>query len=215
MFLYVVTIHRIGYKVNGTEGRRFESVAGHFPQWLGTHSARLAQEAPLEAENSARFAQNACYSGSRIDYGRRGMSDRSKPTIPTDMKAFNAKVIAEFRANKGQLTGALANSRMLLLTTTGARSGRPRTTVVGYRRRGDDYVLIASNNGAPGSPAWFFNLKANPIATVEVGADRFESRARVATPEERPELTKVVEYLERQQTLTGRVIPIVVLERVG
>jgi deazaflavin-dependent oxidoreductase (nitroreductase family) len=131
------------------------------------------------------------------------------------MKAFNAKVIVEFRATKGQLTGPLANSKVLLLTTTGARSGQPRTTVVGYRRRGDDYVLIASNNGAPGSPAWFFNLRANPIATVEVGAERFEARARIAPPEERPELTKVVEYLERQQALTGREIPIVVLERTG
>jgi deazaflavin-dependent oxidoreductase (nitroreductase family) len=131
------------------------------------------------------------------------------------MKAFNAKVIVEFRANKGQLTGPLANSKVLLLTTTGARSGQPRTTVVGYRRRGDDYVLIASNNGAPGSPAWFFNVRANPIATVEVGAERFEARARIAPPEERPELTKVVEYLERQQALTGREIPIVVLERTG
>jgi len=149
------------------------------------------------------------------------MSDQSKPDaakgpqIPTDMKAFNAKVIAEFRANNGQLTGPLAKSKVLLLTTTGARSGQPRTTVVGYRRRGDEYVLIASNNGAPGSPAWFFNLRANPVATVEVGAERFEVRSRVATPEERPELTKVVEYLERQQALTGREIPIVVLERIG
>ncbi len=75
----------------------------------------------------------------------------SEQPNPDDMKAFNAKVIAEFRANKGQLTGALANSRVLLLTTTGARSGQQRTTVVGYRRRGHDYVLIDSNNGAPGS----------------------------------------------------------------
>lgn len=142
------------------------------------------------------------------------MGDQSKgPSIPTDMKAFNAKVISEFRANRGQLTGQLANSKVLLLTTTGARSGQPRTTVVGYRRHGEDYVLIASNNGAPGSPAWFFNLQANPLVTVEVGADRFVARARVAEPEERPELTKVVEYLERQQALTGREIPIVVLER--
>lgn len=78
------------------------------------------------------------------------------PAVPTDMKAFNAKVISEFRANKGRLTGQLANSKVLLLTTTGARSGRSHTTVVGYRSRGDEYVLIASNNGAPGSPSWVF-----------------------------------------------------------
>jgi deazaflavin-dependent oxidoreductase (nitroreductase family) len=144
------------------------------------------------------------------------MSDQAKgPSVPNDMKAFNATVIAEFRASKGKLTGPLANSRVLLLTTMGARSGLPRTTVVGYRRRGDDYVLIASNNGAPGSPAWFFNLRANPMATVEVGAERFQAEARIATPDERPELTKVVEYLEGQQAMTGREIPIVVLERAG
>ena len=143
------------------------------------------------------------------------MTDQSKPQIPTDMKAFNAKLIVEFRANKGQLTGQLAKSQLLLLTTTGARTALPRTTVVGYRRRGDAYVVIASNNGAPGSPSWFFNLLANPIATAEVGAERFEVRARVAVPEERPELTKLIEYLERQQELTGREIPIVVLERAG
>jgi deazaflavin-dependent oxidoreductase (nitroreductase family) len=143
------------------------------------------------------------------------MSDQTKPQIPTDMKAFNAKLITEFRANKGQLTGQLAKSQLLLLTTTGARSAQPRTTVVGYRRRGDAYVVIASNNGAPGSPSWFFNLLANPVATVEVGAERFKVMARVAAPEERPELTKLIEYLERQQALTGREIPIVVLERAG
>lgn len=139
---------------------------------------------------------------------------RKGPIIPADMPAFNARVIAEFRANKGQLTGPLAKSQVLLLTTTGARSGQPRTTVVGYRRHGAHYAVIASNNGAPGSPGWFFNLRANPVATVEVGAERFEARARVAASEERPELTKLIEYLERQQALTGREIPIVVLERI-
>jgi len=129
------------------------------------------------------------------------------------MKAFNTKLIAEFRANKGQLSGPLAKSQLLLLTTTGARSAQSRTTVIGFRRRGDAYVVIASNNGAPGSPAWFFNLQVNPVATVEVGAERFEVNSRVATPEERPELTRLIEYLERQQALTGREIPIVVLER--
>jgi len=143
------------------------------------------------------------------------MTDQSKPQIPADMKAFNAKLIAEFRANKGQLSGQLAKSKLLLLTTTGARSKQPRTTVVGYRRRGDQYIVIASNNGAPGSPGWFFNLLAHPVATVEVGAERFDVRAAVAAPEDRPELTKLIEYLERQQELTGREIPIVVLERAG
>lgn len=136
------------------------------------------------------------------------------PQVPSDMKAFNKRLIAEFRANKGKLSGPMAQSRVLLLTTTGARTGLRRTTVIGYRRHGDSYVAIASNNGATSTPAWYFNLLANPMATVEVGPDRFEVRSRVATPRERPELAKVIEYLDRQQALVGREIPIVVFERI-
>jgi deazaflavin-dependent oxidoreductase (nitroreductase family) len=136
------------------------------------------------------------------------------PQVPSDMKGFNEKLIAEFRANKGKLSGPMAQSRVLLITTTGARTGQPRTTVIGYRRHGDRYVAIASNNGATYTPAWYFNLLANHIATVELGAERFQVRTRVATREERPELAKVIEYLDRQQALVGREIPIVVLERI-
>ncbi len=86
--------------------------------------------------------------------------------IPTDLKAFNRQVIDEFRANHGQLSGQLARSKVLLLTTTGATSGQPRTTVVGFGKDGDRYVVIASGNGAPAHPAWYLNLEANPMATV-------------------------------------------------
>ena len=85
--------------------------------------------------------------------------------------------------------------------------------VVGFRAYGDGYAVIASNNGAPKSPAWFHNLLADPTATVEVGPQKFKVRARVARPEERPELARRIDYLERQQALTKREIPIVVLEK--
>src|ERR1700730_17957877 len=85
------------------------------------------------------------------------------PQIPQDMKAFNTAIIAEFRANAGRLSGPMAGRSVLLLTTTGARSGQARTIGVGYGRQGDRYVVIASNNGAPSPPAWFLNLLANPM----------------------------------------------------
>jgi deazaflavin-dependent oxidoreductase (nitroreductase family) len=137
-----------------------------------------------------------------------------RPVIPADMKAFNRALIAEWRANNGQLRGQMAGRNLILLTTTGARSGEPRTVVLAFGRHGDTIVAIASNNGAPAHPAWYINLLARPTATVELGPAKFGVRARTAKPHERAELAKVVPYLERQQQLTEREIPIVVLERV-
>lgn len=138
---------------------------------------------------------------------------RKSPAIPTDMKAFNKKLIADFRANHGQWTGPMAGRSLLILTTTGARTGKERTTVLGYGRAGDQLVVIASDNGAPVAPAWYHNLLARPIATVELGPEPFKVRARIAKAEERDELAKAVPYLEQQQGLTKREIPIVVLDR--
>jgi deazaflavin-dependent oxidoreductase (nitroreductase family) len=137
---------------------------------------------------------------------------KQPPQIPADMKAFNQKVIEEHRANHGQLSGMMAGRRVLLLTTTGARTGQPRTVVVGYGRDGDRCIVIASNNGAPEHPFWYRNLLKNPSATVEIGAEKFEARARTARPEEREGLTALVPYVTSQQELTSREIPIVVLE---
>jgi len=130
------------------------------------------------------------------------------------MKAFNRALIQEWRANNGALSGRMAGRNLILLTTTGVRSGEPRTVVLGFGRHGDNVVAIASNNGAPTDPAWYLNLLAQPSATVELASDRFEVGARTARPEEREELAKVVPYLESQQQLTKREIPIVVLERI-
>jgi deazaflavin-dependent oxidoreductase (nitroreductase family) len=143
------------------------------------------------------------------------MSEQSKPAIPPDMKSFNRAVIEEWRANGGRLSGRLAESKLILLTTLGASSGKPRTVVIGYRPHGDELVAIASDNGASNHPAWYRNLLAHPTATVELGPDKFEVRARTAKPDERAEYGKDVDYLERQQKLTEREIPIVILERIG
>ncbi len=141
-------------------------------------------------------------------------SNQQRPQIPADMKAFNAKLIEEFRANDGRLSGPMAGRQLLLLTTTGARSGEQRTAVVGYRPYGDQLAIIASDNGAAEAPRWFANLKKDPIATVEVGSEKFKVRTRVATPDERPKIASLIEYLGPQQEKTSREIPIVILERV-
>ena len=141
------------------------------------------------------------------------MSER-RPAIPPDMKAFNRAIIQEWRANAGRLSGPMAKSKLILLTTTGARSGQPRTVVVGFGRNGDNLVAIASNNGAAAHPAWYLNLLADPVAKVELGAEKFDVRGRTARPDERAELAKAVPYLESQQKLTEREIPLVVLERI-
>src|SRR5947209_3313647 len=112
-------------------------------------------------------------------------SGRRPPQIPSDMKEFNRKLIREFRATRGQLSGPMAGRSLLLLTTTGARSGEARTAVVGYGRQGDRYIVIASNNGAPAHPAWYRNLLADPRAIVEVGSEKFAATARTAEPRER------------------------------
>ena len=134
--------------------------------------------------------------------------------VPSDMNAFNRQIIEEFRATKGQLSGRMAGRQLLLLTTTGARTGEPRTAVVGYRKSGDSFVVIASDNGAAANPAWYVNLLANPSATVEVGPEKLNVRARTVKGKERHKLAKLVEYLEPQQKQTAREIPVVALERV-
>lgn len=143
------------------------------------------------------------------------MAQQQQPPSANDQKAFNRQVIEEFRAHKGQLSGPMAGRQVLLLTTTGARSGEPRTTVVGYRRSGDIFVVIAAAGGAPEDPAWYRNLVADPNATIEVGPEKLQVRARTAQGEERERLAKVVEYLAAQQEKTSRTIPVVALEPVA
>src|ERR1700730_12473181 len=133
--------------------------------------------------------------------------------IPADMNAVNRKRIQDSRATRGQLTGELAGRTLMVLTTTGAKSGKERIAVLGFGKDGDRYVVIASGNGAPSHPGWYQNLLARPIATVEVGPDKFKARARTASSDEREQLKRFVPYIEQQQTLTKREIPIVILER--
>jgi deazaflavin-dependent oxidoreductase (nitroreductase family) len=141
-------------------------------------------------------------------------SNQERPQVPTDMNAFNAKLIEEFRANHGQLSGQMADRQVLILTTKGVKSGKERAAVIGYRPYKDSLAVIASANGGPKSPAWFHNLQADPHATVEVGPDKYRVKARVVEdPQERAEVASKIEYFEPQQAKTSREIPVVVLER--
>lgn len=144
------------------------------------------------------------------------MTTSDRPRYSGD---FNQQLIEQFRANGGKMTsGPFVNSPLMLLTTTGAKSGQRRTAPVVYTRDGENYVVIASKGGAPTSPDWYHNLVKNPEVTVEVAGDTFQARARVTQGEERQRLfdaqaAQMSNFREYQQKTT-RQIPVVVLERV-
>ena len=131
---------------------------------------------------------------------------------------YNQRVIDEFRANGGVVTTHAFRDSLLLLTTTGAKSGRQHTTPVAFTRDGDRYIIIASKGGAPTHPAWYHNLVAHPEVTVEVGGEQFQARASVAEGAERKRLydqmaAKMPGFAEYQRN-TARQIPVVVLTRI-
>lgn len=137
--------------------------------------------------------------------------------MPND---FNQQIIDEFRANSGRVGGPFAGSRLILLTTTGARTGAPHTTPIGYLPDGGDRILvIASAGGAPRHPDWYHNLVADPRATVEDGVFTYQARAEVLTGADRDSVfARAVEAdpgWAAYQEKTTRVIPVVALYRVA
>ncbi|RBQ17916.1 nitroreductase family deazaflavin-dependent oxidoreductase [Spongiactinospora rosea] len=128
---------------------------------------------------------------------------------------FNQQIIDEFRANGGRVGGPFEGARLLLLTTTGARSGARRTTPVGYLPDGDRMLIIGSAGGSPRHPAWYHNLVADPVVTVETGAFTFQARAAVLSGAERDAMfARAVEAdpgWGEYQAKTTRVIPVVAL----
>jgi len=131
---------------------------------------------------------------------------------------WNSQIIEEFRANSGVVGGPFEGATMVLVTTTGAKSGKQRTTPLLYLPDGDRVVIFASKAGAPTNPAWYHNLKANPEVTVEVGADAYQAEAVEVTGGERDFLFAAqVERMPGFQTYadgTTRVIPVIALERI-
>ncbi|GAC1314992.1 MAG: nitroreductase family deazaflavin-dependent oxidoreductase [Chloroflexota bacterium] len=134
------------------------------------------------------------------------------------MQDVNVDVIEQFRTNDGKiLSGMFKGAQLLLLTSTGAKSGKTRVNPLAYTRDGDNYVIIASKGGAPTHPDWFHNVVAKPDVTVEVGSERFDARARVAEGAERDRLyaaqAAIMPGFADYQKKTSRQIPVVVLER--
>lgn len=135
------------------------------------------------------------------------------------MSDFNARIIEEFRANEGVVGGPFAGAPMVLLTTTGARSGEPRVSPL-VCSTGEDGTLyvFGSKAGATTHPAWFHNLKADPRVTVEFGSERFDAVADEITGEERDAIfarqaVRMPQFAEYEQKAAGRTIPVVALRR--
>ncbi len=134
----------------------------------------------------------------------------------TDVNDFNTQIIEEFRANAG-VVAQFGGAPLLLLTTTGAKSGQDRVHPMMYRPEGERMFVFASKAGAPSNPDWYHNLVAHPEVTVEVGAERFGAKARVVTGPERDRIyaAHAAEYpgFAEYQEKTDRIIPVVELDR--
>ena len=130
---------------------------------------------------------------------------------------MNKKVIAEFRANAGKVDGYFAGAPLILVNSVGAKTGTALTTPLVYLPDGDAWVIFASYGGAPKSPAWYHNLKANPDTTIEVGAEIIEAHATEVTGAERDALyaTQASRFdnFNDYQAKTTRKIPVLRLTR--
>jgi deazaflavin-dependent oxidoreductase (nitroreductase family) len=134
-----------------------------------------------------------------------------------DYKALNRHIIEEFRANEGKVGGPYAGVPLLLLTTTGAKSGKQRINPLAYHTDGERLMILATKAGAPTHPDWYHNIVAYPNVSVEVGTESFEARATVVEGAERDELyakrVAVMPNFAEYQAKTTRTIPVVVLTR--
>jgi len=133
------------------------------------------------------------------------------------MSDWNKKIIEEFRANEGRVGGHFENMTLLLLHTTGAKSGLPRLNPAAFTEDGNRLVIIASKGGADSHPDWYYNVIANPNVTIEVGTEKYDA---VATVEEEPERTRLYDQMAGQypgfdeyRQKTSRIIPVITLKR--
>lgn len=134
---------------------------------------------------------------------------------PAPASSNQERVVAEFRANSGKVGGYHEGMPLLLLTTTGARSGRRRATPLTYLPDGGRYIVAAAGAGTPGHPAWYHNVVAHPDVTVEVGGETFAATAATAAGAERESLYErcAAEYpqLVDYQARTSREFPMVII----
>jgi deazaflavin-dependent oxidoreductase (nitroreductase family) len=129
---------------------------------------------------------------------------------------FNSKIIAEFRANGGKVSGPLEGTPILLLHTLGAKTGQERVSPVIYQAVGDSYAVFASKAGDPANPAWYHNLRHTSRVTAEIGSGTAEYTARVAEGEEHDRIWAAQKrdfpQFADYETKTSRQIPVVILE---
>jgi deazaflavin-dependent oxidoreductase (nitroreductase family) len=136
----------------------------------------------------------------------------------TDMSNFNQNVIDEFRTNEGKVGGGFEGAPMVIITTTGAKSGQPRINPL-VSLPGDDGTLyiFASKGGAPSNPDWYYNIVAHPDVEVEYGSEKFTATATVITGAQRVEIfdrqKKRMPGFADYEAATSRVIPVVALTR--
>lgn len=133
------------------------------------------------------------------------------------MADYNAPVIKEFRENQGRVGGMFGSMQLLLLTSTGAKSGKSYTLPLAYTQDQQGLVIVASKGGAPTNPDWYHNLVANPKVTVEVGSEKFEAVARQVHGAERERLfdqhAQAYPNFNDYKAKTSRTLPVFVLER--
>ena len=136
------------------------------------------------------------------------------------MNDYNQPIIDEFRANDGKVGGRFEGFPLVLLHHTGAKSGTERVNPLAYQRLGDDSVAVfASKGGSPTNPDWFHNLVANPNTSIEIGTERYQVNARVATGEERERIWEAQKkafpnFAAYEKTAGSREIPVVVLDKI-
>lgn len=143
-------------------------------------------------------------------------------TVPSRSQAKDllAKVVTRvhsevYRRTGGKFAGKAGKTQFLLLTTTGRKSGEPRTTPLNYLAAGDRFVVVASYGGDDRDPQWLQNLRANPQAKIQVGTDTHTVRAAIADDDERarywPKMVEMYPGYDKYQSKTARQIPIVIL----
>ena len=134
-----------------------------------------------------------------------------------NMRDFNGRIVAEFRANGGKVGPPFEGATLLLLTTTGAKSGQARLAPLAYLQIDDMMVIVGSKAGSDTNPDWVHNLRANPQARIEVGTDSYDVVARELPPDERdavyPKIVALAPGFGEYQEKTDRVIPLFELQR--
>lgn len=148
------------------------------------------------------------------------MTEFDKDKLVSDSEAlgdFNRGVVKEFRANAGKVGGPFEGGTLLILHTTGAKSGAKRLSPLAYLDVDGRLLIVGSYAGAPKDPAWVHNLRANPQAHIEIGTDAYDVTARELPRDERDEVfgrvTAVAPFFAEYQSKTTRVIPLFELSR--